>query len=88
MNPIFENLFISDISFLDDLELLKKNKITHILSCCELPEKSDSVLKEFNHKMIKIFDMGTEDISKYFEESIDFITKGREKGAGTNFLFT
>lgn len=76
MDLVLENLYISSIQEAENKELLEKHKITHILSCCHMEPK-----KDFVHKILPIYDLETEDISKYFEESVDFINKGLEKGA-------
>lgn len=77
MDLVIENLYISSFKEVEDKELLEKHKITHILSCCPM----NGPLNGFEHKVIPIYDTEKDDISKYFEESVEFINKGLEKGA-------
>ncbi|KYQ96800.1 leucine-rich repeat-containing protein (LRR) [Tieghemostelium lacteum] len=58
---------------------LLQNNITHILTVAQLnPLYSDL----FKYKCIKIDDVDSEDIYKYFKEIVEFIEEGRTSGGG------
>jgi predicted protein tyrosine phosphatase len=75
MEEVVENLFVSDIRGAMDKNLKEKNKITHILSCCDV----DS-FENVEQLRIPVVDVEIENFTKHFEKCSNFIKEGREKG--------
>jgi dual specificity MAP kinase phosphatase len=72
-NEIYQNIYVGDLASASNKEALKEQGITHILSvfngCYEIyPD-------DFTYKIIHINDDTWEDISKYFDETNEFIQR-------------
>ncbi len=73
ITKILDNLYISDYETSTNYSLLKSLGIKQIISVGkELPEHQTD---DFKIKYIKVLDSPTVDISKYFDETYDFIKK-------------
>ncbi|XP_074617028.1 dual specificity protein phosphatase 22-like isoform X1 [Acropora palmata] len=70
MNKVLPGLFLGNFRDAKDMEQLTKNKITHILA---IHDNAQPVLEQFVYKCIQAADSPEQDISDYFQESIDFI---------------
>eukprot|EP01080_Neovahlkampfia_damariscottae_P009486 gene9486-1692_t len=75
MDEVLQNLFISDIKGATDKSLKEKNKITHILSCCDV-----ETFENVKQLRIPVVDMEMENFTKHFETCSNFIKEGLESG--------
>lgn len=75
MDEIIENIFIGTEVASADLEFLRQNKITHILSL--LPSGTSRFPNDFTYCHIKIEDHPEAEIVSHFAEAIEFIKSGK-----------
>lgn len=75
---IYENIFIGNYASALDKKKLFENGITHILVCANNLESLYP--EEFNYKVIPLYDSEYTNITKYFQESNEFIEKGNING--------
>lgn len=88
MSQVYPGIFITNWESSMDFGLLKRNKIKAIIGLTH-SEKPDSIKKFYRDNGIEyvhiyIEDMPSEPISKYFDESVEFI--GRNLNDGKNVL--
>ncbi|CAG9326136.1 unnamed protein product [Blepharisma stoltei] len=70
-SPVSTGIFVGNSSAAKNINLLKENKITHILTCCK--EIDPIYPNDFIYKKLDITDTIDSEISVYFEEAIEFI---------------
>ncbi|CAI2366802.1 unnamed protein product [Moneuplotes crassus] len=73
MDRITDRIFLGDINGVSNLHLLRKNKITHILTMAA--GIRPLYRKEFKYKVVNIMDLPTQNILMYFDKAIEFINK-------------
>lgn len=75
VDEILPRLFLGNLSAATDIEWLKEQKITHILTVdsCPLPRKIQELLPNLVTKYIQVTDMPREDLLTHFEDSYEFI---------------
>jgi len=79
INKIQEKIFIGSKDAAEDLELLQRNNISHILQvCCG----QSRFTKNFHYKVISICDEECTCIYEYFQESFEFIEEAITYGTG------
>ncbi|CAD8141065.1 unnamed protein product [Paramecium octaurelia] len=74
------SLFLGNIDSANDISLLKKHRITAILSVCvsKIPYIVSSRMKQYEHYILD--DCENENIYRYFNPSFQFIEKARQTG--------
>lgn len=79
-DEIEPNLFLSNLTVATDVDWLRRNKITHILTVesFPLPQKVTTYLPDITLKYIQVTDMPREDLLNHFESSSEFIRKALE----------
>lgn len=71
MNHIIDNLFLGDYRAADNLNLLKENKITHIINCAyNLPNKFPNDIAYLN---LNLQDIPSQDLTKQVDQGYQFI---------------
>lgn len=70
MNKVLPGLYLGNFRDAKDREQLTKNNITHILS---IHDNAQPVLEDLVYKCIHAADSPDQELSGYFQESIDFI---------------
>jgi len=73
---ITDNIYIGDVLFSLDKDELKKYNITHILVCAI--DLQECYPNDFTYKTIPLYDSEYTNISKYFEESNEFIKSSKD----------
>ncbi|RUS16415.1 protein-tyrosine phosphatase-like protein [Jimgerdemannia flammicorona] len=76
-NEVIPGLYIGGYAASEDLNHLKENKITHILS---LGSFTPVFPDQFSYKVIDIEDMPTENILQYFNETYEFTDTALKSG--------
>ncbi|KAJ7374873.1 Dual specificity protein phosphatase 22 [Desmophyllum pertusum] len=74
MNKVLPGLYLGNYRDAKDMEQLTKNNITHILA---IHDNAQPVLEHLVYKCINAADSPDQEISGYFQDSIDFIHKCR-----------
>jgi protein-tyrosine phosphatase len=77
-DSIIDNIYIGNYATALDLSLLKSLGITHILVVGK--NMKELFVDEFIYKTIPLYDSDYTNITKYFDESNEFIRNGYEKG--------
>lgn len=77
MEQILPGLFVGSFENSRDIYALKSNNITHILSIIEDPVP---YYKHIDYLLIHAHDSPTQELTKFFEESIEFIHRARCQG--------
>ncbi|CAH3016034.1 unnamed protein product [Porites evermanni] len=70
MNKVLPGLYLGNFRDAKDMEQLKQNKITHVLS---IHDNAQPVLEHLKYKCINAADSPDQEISVFFQECIDFI---------------
>ena len=70
-------LFLGNQTNSQDIEILKKLNITHIINCAY--QCDNNFEDDFKYLHLKIFDTSKEKISKHFENCEKFIKEAKEK---------
>lgn len=73
MDKITDRIYLGDINGASDLELLRKNKITHILTMAAGIEPMYP--KEFKYKVVELFDLPSQNILPYLDKAVHYISK-------------
>ncbi|KAK7077004.1 dual specificity phosphatase 12 [Halocaridina rubra] len=82
LNKIEEGLYLGNITAALDTDVLKKYRISHILTVDSKPLPTRiTELPGMSFLYIEVDDIYTEDILCYFEEAIKFIEDGQQKGS-------
>ncbi|XP_056640768.1 uncharacterized protein LOC130901217 [Diorhabda carinulata] len=83
LDMIEPNLYLSGVAEAQNIETLKKYKITHILTINDYPLTSlvKQALGHLQMKYIKLPDVCSSDLLSYFDEAYEFIREGVNKGA-------
>jgi hypothetical protein len=68
---ILPGFYLGSIGAALNRKILEEHKIQHILCCCD--GIKEAYPKLFTYKTLKLLDIPTEDISRYFEEAADYI---------------
>ena len=74
IDKITDNIFLGDLEGSKEFDYFSKEKINNVLSLVDNPPQY-SEDKNINHKIVKIDDLFSENIMKYFKECIEFIDK-------------
>ncbi|XP_063918258.1 dual specificity protein phosphatase MPK-4-like isoform X1 [Zophobas morio] len=81
LNLIEPNLYLGSRPTVDDIDLLQKYNITHILTCEEMPLPEEmGKTGNFTMKCIMLEDEPTEDLLRRLEDCYSFISEGLSKG--------
>ncbi|CAI2366887.1 unnamed protein product [Moneuplotes crassus] len=78
MDRITDRIYLGDINGCSNLHLLRKNKITHILTMAA--GIRPLYRKEFKYKVVNIMDLPTQNILAHFDKAIEFINKAVASG--------
>jgi protein-tyrosine phosphatase len=80
LDEIIPNLFLGDIMQARNVQHLKENKITHIISVGETLEEDK--YKDFTlfPKKITALDREDENLLQHFDEATEFINEARKQG--------
>ena len=80
MNEIEDHLFLGNLETACNTELLRKYRITKLLSVLQTQIGHKYIVEGIQYKYINIWDTDREDIISYFPECYDFIINGQLKG--------
>ncbi len=83
MDRITDRIYLGDINGCSNLYLLRKNKITHILTMAA--GIKPVYRKEFKYKVVNIMDLPTQNIMMYFDKAIEFMNRA-VAGGGRVFV--
>eukprot|EP00347_Sterkiella_histriomuscorum_P001122 403373242 len=72
-------LFMSDITTAENLDVLHRLSITHIVSCTKIEPRHPD---KFTYKQLPVDDTSEEDIKKYFKMAVKFIESAIENEGG------
>ncbi|CAH3129792.1 unnamed protein product [Porites lobata] len=70
MNKVLPGLYLGNFRDAKDMEQLKQNKITHVLS---IHDNAQPVLEHLKYKCVNAADSPDQELSVFFQECIDFI---------------
>ena len=85
INHIIDNLYLGDFRAADDLNILKENKITHIINCAfNLPNKFPN---EIIYKRLDLRDEPNQEIIEQMKEAYQFIKKNNDKKIFVHCVF-
>ena len=77
INHIIDNVFLGDFRAADDLDLLKKNNITHIINCVfNLP---NSFPNDITYKNLNLKDEKNQPLLSALEDAYKFIKDNKDK---------
>ena len=77
INHIIDNVYLGDFRCADDLDLLKKNNITHIVNCAfNLP---NSFPNEITYKNLNLKDEKNQPLLSALQEAYKFIKDNKDK---------
>lgn len=76
MSEVLPNLYVGSLSNSQDINQIKKYKITHIVSILENPKKFEQ-FKDKKYLHIQASDSPFQNLEKYFVQAIDFIHRAR-----------
>ncbi|XP_004847859.1 dual specificity protein phosphatase 22 isoform X2 [Heterocephalus glaber] len=79
MNKILPGLYIGNFKDARDVEQLSKNKVTHILS---VHDSARPMLEGVKYLCIPAADSPSQNLTRHFKESIEFIHECRLRGEG------
>ena len=74
IDKITDNIYLGSLEGSKEFDYFLKEKINNVLSLVDNPPQY-SEDKNINHKIVKIDDLFSENIMKYFKECIEFIDK-------------
>lgn len=77
MSKITDFLYLSSLTAAQNIELLRKNKITHVINCCLENQLPKYGVPGITCLFLKLRDTGLENIDSLFLESIAFIHEAR-----------
>lgn len=77
MSKITDFLYLSSLTAAQNVELLRKNKITHVINCCLENQSPKYGVPGLTCLLFKLRDTGLENIDSLFLESIAFIHGAR-----------
>lgn len=80
MSKITDFLYLSSLTAAQDVELLNKNRITHVINCCLESQTPNYGISNLNCLLLKLRDTGLENIDSLFLEAIAFIHEARMQG--------
>lgn len=78
MDRITDRLYLGDINGCSNLYMLRKNKITHILTMAA--GIRPLYRKEFKYKVVDVMDLPTQNMLPYLTKAIEFINKAVANG--------
>ena len=88
VNPIdhiIDNLYLGDYRAADDMNILKKYKITHIINCAfNLP---DNYQKEIVYKRLDLKDESNQPLLEKMKEAYKFIKENKDKNIFIHCVF-
>ena len=78
MDKITDRIYLGDITGAANLEMLKKNKITHVLTMAA--GIKPMFIKDFKYKIVDLIDLPSQNILPYLDKAIEFISKAVSSG--------